>query len=350
MRFSLFAHMARIDPIGSHAAMREELIELCRMADDGGMCTVWTGEHHAMDFTISPNPFISIADLAHVTSRIRLGTGTVVAPFWHPIRLAEEAAMTDIITGGRLEIGIARGAYSYEYERLMPGLDAWGAGQRMREIVPTLKKLWEGDYAHEGEFYSFPATTSSPKPLQEGGPPVWIAARDIKSHEFAVENGCNVQVTPLWQGDDEVASLMERFEQACAGAGERPRPEIMLLQHTYVTGSEDGTQAAMKELSRFYCHFAEWFKNQREVHQALLGPLTEAEMSGMEMFAPETMRTNLVVGQAQEVIDRLKRYEDMGYDEYSFWIDYGTSHEERRVSLSRFIDEVMPAFGQGAHG
>ena len=59
--------------------------------------------------------------------------------------------MTDIITGGRLELGIARGAYVYEYERLMPGMDAWEAGQRLREVVPAVKKLWAGDYAHEGD-------------------------------------------------------------------------------------------------------------------------------------------------------------------------------------------------------
>lgn len=345
MRFSLFAHMVRIGPGGgSHASMREELNELCRLAEDGGMCTVWTGEHHAMEFTISPNPFISLADLAHVTSRIRLGTGTIVAPFWHPIRLAEEAAITDIITGGRLEIGIARGAYSFEYERLMPGLDAWQAGARMREMVPLLRKLWEGDCAHEGEYFSFPSTTSSPKPLQEGGPPIWIAARDISSHEFAVASGCNVQVTPLWQGDDEVASLMERFNQACGSVGEGRRPDVMLLQHTYVSGSEEETEAAARELSRFYCHFAEWFRNRREVRQGVLGPLTEEEMAGMEMYAPAAMRANLVIGQPREVVERLKRYEGMGYDEYAFWIDYGTTHEKRRVSLSRFIDEVMPAF------
>ena len=104
------------------------MVELCEIADRGGIHAIWTGEHHGMDFTIAPNPFMNIADLARRTKNVRLGTGTVVAPFWHPIKLAGEAAMTDIITDGRLDIGIARGAYSFEYERLMPGLDAWTAG------------------------------------------------------------------------------------------------------------------------------------------------------------------------------------------------------------------------------
>src|SRR6187551_2558888 len=159
--------MERLNPSQNHKALYDEFVALCEIADKGGLSAIWTGEHHGMDFTIAPNPFITIADLARRTSRVRLGTGTVVAPFWHPIKLAGEAAMTDIICDGRLDIGIARGAYSYEYQRLFPGLDAWGAGQRMREMIPAIRGLWEGDFELSGEFWSFPSTTSAPKPLQQ---------------------------------------------------------------------------------------------------------------------------------------------------------------------------------------
>lgn len=183
MDFSLFAHMERLTPDQPHDVLREELIGLAQMADQGGMRAIWTGEHHGMEFTIAPNPFLSLVDLAYHTKNLRLGTGTVIAPFWHPIKLAGEAAATDQITGGRIELGIARGAYSYEYERLMPGMDAWEAGQRMREVTPLLPQLWAGDCAHKGAFFTFPASTSAPKPLQEDGPPIWIAARDPNSPE-----------------------------------------------------------------------------------------------------------------------------------------------------------------------
>lgn len=343
MEFSLFAHMERLTPDQPHEALYEEFISLCQMADDGGMRAIWTGEHHGMEFTIAPNPFISIVDLAHRTKRVKLGTGTVIAPFWHPIKLAGEAAATDLITGGRLELGIARGAYSYEYERLMPGLDAWQAGQRMRETVPLLRQLWDGDCAHEGEFYSFPPTTSAPKPVQEGHPPIWIAARDPNSHEFAVHNGFNVQVTPLWQGNEEIETLMGRFNDACASHS-GSRPKIMLLHHTYVGADEADNDRAAQELSRFYCYFGAWFQNKRPVSQGLIAELSDEEMAANEMMAPANLRRDLTVGTAQEVIERLKRYEDLGYDEYSFWIDSGMSSERKRASLARFIDDVMPAF------
>jgi alkanesulfonate monooxygenase SsuD/methylene tetrahydromethanopterin reductase-like flavin-dependent oxidoreductase (luciferase family) len=344
MKFSLFVHMERLDAGQSHESLYDEYIELCEMADRGGMSAIWTGEHHGMDFTIAPNPFINLADLARRTSNVRLGTSTVIAPFWHPIKLAGEAAMTDIISGGRLDIGIARGAYNFEYQRLSPGLDAATAGQRMRELVPAIKGLWAGDYAHDGETWSFPTTTSAPKPLQQPHPPIWIAARDPNSHDFAVANGCNVQVTPLALGDDEIESLMQRFNEACTNHPEIPRPKIMCLRHTYVGSDEADIEQAAREISVYYNYFGAWFKNEKPITQGLIERLTEDELAANPAYSPEVIRKNAVVGTADDVIARLKHCESLGYDEYSMWIDTGMSFERKRASLRRLIEDVMPAF------
>lgn len=344
MKFSLFIHLERISEDQSQVRLYDEFLELCDMADQGGMHAIWTGEHHGMNFTISPNPFISLVDLARRTKNVRLGTGTVVAPFWHPIRLAGEAAMADLIMDGRLDLGIARGAYSYEYERMLPGLDAWGAGGRLREMIPALQGLWQGDYAHDGEYWQFPSTTSSPKPVQQPGPPIWVAARDPNSHEFAVSNGCNVQVTPLWMGDEEIISLMDRFNAACAQNPDIARPEIMLLNHTYIADSTEDAQLAAEEINRFYCYFGAWFKNERSVSQGLIDPLTDDEIAAHPFYSAEAMLRDNVIATADGAIARLKSYEAMGYDQYSFWIDSGMSFERKKASLSRFINDVMPAF------
>jgi len=343
MKFSLFAHMERQSPSQDHQQLYEQFLSLCTLADEGGMHAIWTGEHHGMEFTIAPNPFITIADVARHTRNVRLGTGTIIAPFWHPIKLAGEAAMTDLVTHGRLELGIARGAYSYEYERLMPGLDAWNAGQRLRESTVLLRPLWKGDCAHEGEFYQFPSTSSAPKPLQDGGPPIWIAARDPNSHEFAVHNGFNVQVTPLWQGIEEISSLMDRFNEACTSY-DGPRPKIMLLHHTYVAKDEEDVDLAAKELSRFYNYFGAWFQNKRKVTQGHIEPLSDEEIAANELMSAENLKRDLTIGTTAQVIEQIKRYEALGYDEYAFWLDSGMSYERKRESVTRFINDVMPAF------
>jgi flavin-dependent trigonelline monooxygenase, oxygenase component len=343
MQFSLFVHMERSSPEQSHSQLYEEFLALCELADAGGMTTIWTGEHHGMDFTIAPNPFITLVDVARVTRNVRLGTGTIVAPYWHPIRLAGEAAMADVITGGRLEMSIARGAYTYEYERLMPGMDAWEAGQRLRETVPMLRKLWAGDYAHDGEFYQFPSTSSMPTPVQQPGPPMWIAARDPSSHEFAVDNGCNVQVTPLWQGDEEIESLMERFNAAVEKSAQE-RPKIMLLQHGYVGADKADVEFGVNALSRFYGDFGAWFANKRPVSHGIISPLNDEDRAKMPALSPDALRETLSIGTAPEVIERLKHYEALGFDEYSLWLDNGMTFDAKRAMLDRFMTEVMPAF------
>lgn len=343
MKFSLFVHMERIDPGQPEAQLYDEMVQLCQIADEGGFHAIWTGEHHGMSFTIAPNPFLNLVDLARRTRNVRLGTGTVIAPFWHPVKLAGEAAMADIISGGRIDLGIARGAYGFEYERVSPGLDAWTAGQKMRELIPAVKELWKGDYAHQGQFWSFPATTSCPRPLQ-ADLPIWVAARDPNSHDFAVSHGCNVQVTPMAQGDDEVQSLMDKFNASCARFPDQPRPKIMCLRHTYVAGSEADAMQAAEELSVFFNHFAAWFRNDRPIEGGLIAPMSQAEMAAFPQYAPEVMRKNHIVGEAAEVIDRVKSYEAMGYDEFSIWIDSMMPFERKKASLERFIQQVMPAF------
>ncbi len=339
--FSLFVHMERLRPEQSYAELHQEFIDLALMAEAGGMSTVWTGEHHAMDFTISPNPFLLLTELSQKTSKIRLGTGTIVAPFWHPIRLAGEAAMTDLISGGRLELGIARGAYQYEYDRLGSGIDAWTAGQKLREMIPALKGLWQGDYAHAGEHWEFPNATAVPKPAQKDGIPVWIAARDPNSMEFALEQDCNIQVTPLWKGDEEIEDAAQKIAESRAKFPEKSC-KTMLLNHTAVGETEAALSSLTNDLSRFYNYFGAWFMNKRTIYDGSIDPLSDEELAANEMYAPEAMRAQNAVGTPEEVTERVQKYKALGFDEYSFWIDSGAPFEAKRESLKLFIDKVMP--------
>ena len=345
MEFSLFAHMERLQPEQDHAALYEDFVSLCTMADEGGMRAIWTGEHHGMEFTIAPNPFITITDVARHTKNVRLGTGTIVVPFWHPIKLAGEAAMLDVISNGRLEFGIARGAYQYEFDRLVPGMKASEGGAALREMVPAIKALWQGDYAHEGEVYQFPTSTCVPKP-QQSMPPMWIAARDPSSHEFAVANGCNVMVTALMKGDEEVADLADKFDTACAKHPEVPRPELMLLRHTYVHEEDDpeGWKVGAEGLNRFYRHFLGWFKNESPVTDGYMPPVSPESVADNPEFTLESLHRNMMVGTPDALTERLRYYESLGITEYSYWTDNTLSFEEKKRSLERFIRDVMPRF------
>ena len=230
----------------------------------------------------------------------------------------------------------------------MPGLDAWEAGLRLRETIPAIKQLWQGDYAHEGEYYQFPSTSSSPKPVQAGGPPIWIAARDPNTHEFAIENDCHVQVTPLWQGMEEIEHLMKTYQASKQKINPKSGSKIMLLQHGYVASDAADVERAAKAINRFYCYFGSWFQNKRPVSQGLLQELTSDEMAAMELYTPDKLLNNMPIGTAKTVTERIKIYEGLGYDEFSLWIDSSMSFAEKRDSLTRFIEDVMPVFEQRA--
>ncbi|MGW5867284.1 LLM class flavin-dependent oxidoreductase [Streptomyces sp. NPDC055239] len=346
MRFSLFVHMERWDEEDSHRQLFENLSELALMAEAGGFSTVWIGEHHAMEYTISPSPMPLLAHIAAKTSTIRLGAGTIIAPFWHPIRAAGECALLDVISNGRMEVGLARGAYQFEFDRMTDGVSARDGGKHLRELVPAVRALWQGDYAHDGDIWQFPTSTSVPKPVQQPAPPMWIAARDPDSHDFAVSQGCNVMVTPLMKGEDEVADLKRKFDTAVANHPEVPRPDLMVLRHTHVHSPDEpeGWRPAAEAINRFYRTFDAWFGNKTTPDKGFLAPSPESKFEDRPEFEPESLHKTAMIGTPEEVVERLRAYEELGIDEYSFWIDTGLSHEEKRKSLELFIKEVMPAF------
>lgn len=346
MRFSLFVHMERWDDSVSHEQLFADLTELALLAEQGGFETIWIGEHHAMEFTISPSPMPQLAYLAAKTSTIRLGAGTIIAPFWNPIRVAGECALLDVISGGRMEVGLARGAYQFEFDRLAGGMPGQQGGAHLREMVPAVRKLWQGDYAHDGEIWQFPASTSMPRPVQQPTPPMWIAARDPDTHDFAVANGCNVMVTPLMKDDTEVEDLVRKFETAVGNHPEVERPEIMVLRHTYVhdESDPDGWRPAAEGVNRYYRTFDAWFGNKTAPRDGFLEPSPVSKFAERPEFEPEALRKSAMIGTPTEVVDRLREYERLGVDEFSFWTDNSLTHEQKRKSLQLFINEVVPAF------
>ena len=141
----------------------------------------------------------------------------------------------------------------------------------------------------------------------------------------------------------EIELLMERFRTAKSNNPGKS-PKIMLLHHTYVGKDEADVERAIDELTRFYCYFGAWFQNKRPVLQGRIQKLSAQDIAQNKMITRENIARDLTIGTASQIIDRIKQYEDMGFDEFSFWIDSGMDSERKKQSLRRLIDEVMPAF------
>ncbi|WP_282604473.1 LLM class flavin-dependent oxidoreductase [Pelagibius sp. Alg239-R121] len=345
MKFQLAINMERMDGNTAMEDVRQHTLDMVQMADRGGFNIVWAAEHHALEMTIAPNPFQILTWWASHTDRIRLGTAVAVAPYWNPIKLAGEAAFTDLISGGRLEFGIGSGAYQREFDRMAPGLKQSDAWRYMHEMLPAVKALWEGDYAHDGEFWTFPTATSVPKPVQKPHPPIWVAARAPITFDYAVKNGYNIMSWPLTRPMAEVDLYLQRLEEAMAANPGLKRPTIAMMRHTAIYDTASERDVPVKAAQRQLGQFENLFKNLGDVENGFPRQIPLEELENRDEYDPQMLTENLMFGTPDEAIAKLKLYEERGVDEFIYYASMGLGLKEQKRSLELFCNEVIPAFG-----
>ena len=343
MKFQLAINLERLDPSISMQSVAEHTLDMVKMADQGGFDIVWSAEHHAMEMTIAPNPFQLLTWWGQHTKRIRLGTAVAVAPYWSPIRLAGEAAMTDLVTGGRLEFGIGSGAYQREFDRMFPGLKQHDGWRYMHEMLPAVKALWAGDYEHDGEFWQFPKATSVPKPIQKQVP-IWVAARAPITFDYAVQHGCNIMSWPLTRPISEAELYMQRFEGALQAHPEAARPQIAMMRHTAVYDSPDAVDVPLNAVRRQLGQFENLFKNLDDVVNGFPKQVMLESLENRAEYDPVMLQQNLMFGTPPEVIEKLKQYQLLNIDSFIYYASLGLGHAEQKRSLELFCQDVIPAF------
>jgi len=344
MKFQIAINMERVSDQDDMCDVAKHTLEMVQMADRGGFNIVWAAEHHAIEMTIAPDPFQLLAWWGANTSNIRLGTGVVNASYWHPIKLAGEAAMADLISGGRLEFGIGSGAYQREFDRMHPGLKQSDSWRYMQEMLPVLKALWQGDYEHNGEYWSFPTSTSVPKPLQKPHPPIWAAARSPITYEFAVKNSINILSWPFTRPMAEAELYRERLDEAMANNPGKPRPVFAMMRHTAVYDTQDEWMVPVRAVQTVLSQFENLYKNLGDVEDGFPASIDLKELENRDEYSPTMLQENLVFGTPDQVIKKLKVYEALGVDEFTYYASMGLGRKEQQRSLELFIDEVMPEF------
>ena len=345
MKFQLAINMERIAPGVDMREVQRHTLEMVQMADRGGFDIVWAAEHHALEMTIAPNPFQILTWWAAHTDRIRLGTAVAVAPYWHPIDLAGEAAFTDLISGGRLEFGIGSGAYQREFDRMHAGLKQSDGWRYMNEMLPAVKALWAGDYAHDGEFWTFPTSTSVPKPLQTPHPPIWVAARAPITFDYAVKQNCNIMSWPLTRPMSEAELYKTRLNEAMAANPSSKHPVFAMMRHTAIYDRKEDWEMPVRAAQRQLGQFENLFKNLGDVTNGFPKEVDLASIANRDEYDPRMLHDNLMFGTPDEVIAKLRPYQDLGIDAFIYYASLGLGQAEQKRSLELFIDEVIPAFG-----
>lgn len=163
-------------PQGTDRTFRQEyhdVVELARLAETLGFDSVWVSEHHGSSDGYLPSLLPVLAALATATDRMLLGTGVLLVPFHHPLRLAEDAAVVDQLSGGRVVLGLGLGWREEEFR--MFGTPYNERLWRTIETVEILRKAWTGErFSHEGKIFRFEEVKVTPSPAKDQGPPLYL--------------------------------------------------------------------------------------------------------------------------------------------------------------------------------
>jgi len=182
----------RAIPLPSIYSMALERIVIM---DKAGYDAVWLAEHHFSSFSVCPSVHMMGVMAAARTQRLRIGTGVSLAPFYNPLRLAEEVALLDVLSGGRVNWGAGRGFERSEFKAF--GIPGEESAARFHETVDIVLKAWSNDkLSYQGRYYAYDGVEVLPKPLQQPHPPVWMAASSLPAIEWAAKKGFSILMDP----------------------------------------------------------------------------------------------------------------------------------------------------------
>jgi alkanesulfonate monooxygenase SsuD/methylene tetrahydromethanopterin reductase-like flavin-dependent oxidoreductase (luciferase family) len=289
---------------GYHQTSEEVIrnsVEQAIASEQAGFNTAWFAEHHFNNYSLVPSPLMMIAHLAGVTKKIRLGAAVCVLPLYQPQRLLSEIGFADIVSRGRLELGVGSGYQQFEFERFGVNIDE--APEVFAEYFEVIQKgLRQKIFEHDGKHLKIPPTAISVRTVQKPTPPIWIAAGSPRSMSRAYREGHNLFVTAFHQGLDGIARLNDTLAGAAESVGKRKGDaKVALLRCAYASENDAEVQSYLDN-ARFQRRLSEALAQRRQQSEdgyLLVETPTQNDLSF------ETLRKNLPVGSVNRVIDRL---------------------------------------------
>ena len=173
----------------------ETALERFSIMDKTGYDAVWLAEHHFSSFSVCPSVHMMGTMAAARTKTLRIGTAVSLAPFYNPLRLAEEVALLDVLSGGRVNWGVGRGFERSEFAAF--GIPGEESAARLHETVDIVLNAWTNQrVTHHGKFFQYEGVEVLPKPFQTPHPPVWVAASSLTAIDWAGGQGHSILMDP----------------------------------------------------------------------------------------------------------------------------------------------------------
>lgn len=352
MRFDMFYELAVPEFAGvSERDVYHHSLDEIALADQAGFDGVWLVEHHFFrEYSHCPAPEVMFGAISQRTERMRIGHGVVLLPFKHPVFVAERIAALDILSDGRMDVGVGRGVSPLEYDVFGGSMSESRA--RVDEGLEIVKRCWGDEpFSYEGEFWSFPEIDVVPKPVQRPHPRLWTAAVSPETFPMAAERGLGVLAGPF-KPLFMIAEDREKFVERCRELGRDPA-ELgfgMTIGVVVLDDHERARKIAAENIRWFYEQLLRltapvlerggesyrYYREELGTLQALTGgtPSLEAlEAAGM-----------VIAGSPEYAIERFRRLADGGLDHVLCALQAGgVPHADVMRSIELLGERVIPA-------
>ena len=332
--------------------IRNELTQV-EWSEELGFDEVWFTEHHFIDYGLSVDPATLASAAAARTRRVRIGLAAAILPFHHPLRLAEQMALVDIISEGRLDVGVGRGNRPAEFAGYR--VPQQESRERFDETVDVIQRAWtEERFSYRGRFFTFDDVRVIPKPVQRPHPPLYQVCVTKDGIENTALRGWPMLNSVLFGPVDQLLTNRDTYVNTLEKAGRTP-PEIAALlarwgvsRQIYVADTDARALEEAKAAELWYQESFRRFVIPERIEDAhpTLQPGFRAMADRLKSVTWEGLvRETLAFGSPDTVARHIEHMRSIGVGQILCWMNFGGLAQERiRRSMELFAREVMPRF------
>ena len=336
MDFNHFLTSYMPDPSVGSKTHFKNMLDQSVLAEQLGYVAVSIPEHHLVNLLMMPSPLHMAVKISSLTNKIRLSTSVAVLPIHDMRTFAGDVSTTDILTEGRLELGVARGAFAWELDRLGSPIES--SKEKFIESLAVLELLLSKEnVSFKGKYYNFEPITIMPRPISEPVP-IMIAAMDLNSIRDAASKGYHVQSTVLSGTKKLLLERVKAFKVGQHEAGEKGK-FLRLSMQRMAYAAKDEQDAKEKNLMayEYYKRFDNMFTGPGKINKGLIEPLSRSQ-------SLEEMTENLIICPVNKMIDQLSVYAESGINEIIISAGFGQSQQDMIESMYRIGEYVIPHF------
>lgn len=350
MRFGMFYVLEC--PDGDYQRAYKEMFGQIEYAEELGFDSVWLAEHHGSPYGSIPSPQLAMSSIAMITERMRIGIAVSILPFDNPVRVAEDFAMVDVISNGRLDMGVGRGYQPREFGFLGLADKQQHSREIFEESLDILIGLWENEYfSYQGKHFQLDEVTITPQPLQKPRPPIYVAAISPDTFRLVRKYDLNVLVTPTLMSLDELKTFVLQAKKDLVAAGHDPASlNFPMNWQMHLADTEEEALARPAEALDWYFNLVMKLvpkgPNAPKGYEYMANLADAFEQAGGVSIDALRQGGIILLDKPSVVRDQIERLRvEIGQEEIFCWMRIGGLEDKKvRASMKLFAEEVMPHF------